>query len=199
MTSGSAREGTTNSEAGSSGWYERVSRELVHDGFNKVYVDEITSPDGGILSREVVASNDVVAVVPVYEDGMVVLIRHYRHPVGTYLLEIPAGKLDVDGEDPADAAQRELAEEVGLRANRLDRLTTIEGSAGMTNERTTIYLGSGLTEVPRPLGYQPQGEEADMEIVRMPLDAAVSAVRDGTISDAKTVVGLLFAEASVRR
>lgn len=182
----------------SGGWYERQSRELVHDGYQKVYVDQITAPDGSVLSREVVQTDDVVAVVPIYDDGMVVLIRHYRHPVGTYLLEIPAGKLDVDGEDPTDAAQRELAEEVGLRARDLDELTTIENSAGMTNERTTIYVGRGLTEAPRPAGFTLTGEEADMEIVRMPLEAAVAAVHAGTISDAKTVVGLLLAAGRTR-
>ena len=175
------------------GWFDRVDRDVVHDGWLRVTRDRVRSPDGTVVDREVVHTDDAAAVVPVMDDGTVVLLRQYRHPIGGYLLEIPAGKCDVAGEDPADVARRELREEAGLGVGDLRLLTTFVNSAGMTGERTTVFLGTGIHEVERPEDFVAEAEEADLEIVRLPLDAAVAAVRDGTITDAKTVIGLLLA------
>lgn len=174
-------------------WFEVKSSRVVHDGWSRVRVDEVAMPDGSVSDREVVEHTSAVAVVPLMDDGTVVLLRQYRHAVGGYLLEIPAGILDVEAEPEPDAAQRELAEEVGLRAGRLDHLTTFWNSAGWCDERTHVYLGRELVEAERPDGFVLEAEEADMEVVRLPLDDAVAAVRDGSITDAKTVVGLLMA------
>lgn len=175
------------------GWFETLDSRVVHDGFSTVRVDRVRMPDGKESDREVVEHDDAVAVVPLFDDGTVVLLRQYRHPVGRYLLEVPAGKLDVEGEPAADAARRELAEEVGLAAGRLDHLTTFHNSAGWCDERTHLYLGRDLSATDRPDGFELEHEEADMEVVRIPLDDALDGISRGEITDAKTVLGLLLA------
>lgn len=174
-------------------WFERLQRETVYEGYSTVHRDRIRFPSGEEGVREVVEHMDAVAVVPVMDDGSVLLLKQYRHPVERYVLEIPAGKLDVEGEPPAEAARRELREEIGHDAERLEHLTTFLNSAGWNTERTAVYLGTALVEADAPEGFEPEGEEADMEIVRLPLADAVAEVRRGSIVDAKTVIGLLLA------
>ena len=175
------------------GWFETLDSRVVHDGWSTVRVDRVRMPDGDEAEREVVEHMSAVAVVPLFADGHVALLRQYRHAVGRYLLEIPAGVLDVEGEPEPDAAQRELAEEMGLRAERLDHLVTFENSAGWCDERTHVFLGRDLVEAAAPEGFEAQHEEADMEVVRLPLDEAVDGITRGEVTDAKTVVGLLLA------
>lgn len=182
----------------STSWYETIASETVYEGFSTLRIDRVRTPGGEEVEREVVEHVSAVAVVPLLDDGSVILLRQYRHPIGRYVLEIPAGILDVDGEDEADAAQRELEEEIGHRADRLERLTRFENSSGWTDETTTIFRGTGLREVGLPDGFTPEGEEADMEVVRLPLDAAVAEVRAGHITDAKTVIGLLLTDPRAR-
>lgn len=175
--------------------YEVTGTELVYDGrISRIRLDEVTMPGGGRASREVAEHLDAVAAVPVDDSGHVVLVRQYRHPVGRYLLEIPAGLLDVDGEDPADAARRELVEETGLDAADWTPLGTFWNSAGWSDERTTVYLASRLSPAPLPPGFTPEHEESDMEVVRLPFADAVSMAAAGDITDAKTLVGLLLAD-----
>lgn len=177
-----------------SGWFETVSSERPYEGgFFSVRSDEVRMPDGGTARRDVVEHTGAVAVVPIMDDGTVVLLRQYRHPIGGYAIEIPAGKLDVDGEDVAGAAQRELAEEIGHHAGRLDKLLTFHNSVGWTDEVTHLFVGRDLEGVDRPSGFEAKGEEADMEILRLPMDACLEMIADGSITDAKTVIGLLRA------
>lgn len=179
-----------------SGWFETVSSEHPYaGGFFQVRADEITMPDGGTARREVVEHNGAVAVVPLMDDGTVVLLRQYRHALGTYVIEIPAGKLDVDGEEPEEAANRELVEEIGHRAGKLTHLSSFHNSVGWTDEVTHVWMGTQLEGAERPAGFTASGEEADMELLRWPMDVALEAVRDGTITDAKTIIGLLGASA----
>lgn len=176
-----------------SAWFETVSsRVLLDRDFVRVREDELEGADGERLRRDVLEVDDAVAVLPLFEDGTVVFVRQYRHPLGASLLEIPAGKLDVPGEDAESAARRELAEEVGLAADRLDHLLTFANSAGGSTERTHVYRATGLAPVPAPEGFEPEAEEAHMEVIRLPLAEAVQAVRDGVIVDAKTVIALLL-------
>lgn len=174
-------------------WFERLARETVYEGYSTVHRDRVRFPSGEEGIREVVEHLDAVAVVPVMEDGSVLLLRQYRHPHERYVLEIPAGKRDVDGEPPEDAARRELREEVGHDAGRLEHLITFLNSAGWSTEATAVYLGTELTESEAAEGFEPHGEEAEMEIVRIPLDDAVAEAKAGAIVDAKTVIGLLLA------
>jgi 8-oxo-dGDP phosphatase len=179
--------------------YEVESSEVAHDGhLSRIRVDTVRMPDGETAEREIVEHPDAVAVVPVHSDGRVVLLRQYRHPVGGSLLEIPAGKLDVDGEDPADAIRRELLEETGLVADELVELVSFHNSSGWTDECTTLYLARGLHEADRPEDFTPKAEEADMEVLLMPLAEAVDMAVRGEITDAKTLVGLLLVDRGER-
>lgn len=175
------------------------SSHRAYDGvLSHVRVDQVRMPDGGVVSREVVEHPDAVAVVPLEADGTVVLLRQYRHPVGQLVLEVPAGILDVAEEERADAARRELAEEAGLAAGTLEELVRFHNSAGWTDEATTIYLATDLQAVDAPDGFVADAEEADMEVVRLPLTAAVAMVARGAVTDAKTVIGLLLAAHRLR-
>lgn len=150
------------------------------------------APDGTAYERDVVRDKRVVAVVPLLDDGhTVVLVRQYRGPIDAWMTEIPAGLCDVEGEDdPEVTAQRELAEEVGLEADHLHLLARIHPSAGLTDCFEHLYLGTGLREV----GVDRQGpEEQHMEIVHLSLHDVPGLIAAGTLTDAKTLVGLLAA------
>ncbi len=183
--------GTT---SGAAAW-QVVGSEVHWEGYSTVRTDTIVLPGGGTGQREVVEHQPAVAVVPLTPDGDVVLLRQYRHALQRYVLEVPAGGVDEDDDGPEQAAQRELAEEVGRRAGRLVHLTRFDNSVGWCTEYTDVYLATDLVEVPPPADFAPVGEEADMEVVLLPLDVAVAAVHNGTITDSKTVIGLLLASA----
>lgn len=174
-------------------WYEVTASEVAYEGYSTVRRDTLRMPDGTTAVREYLEHDDAVAMVPVMSDGSVLLLKQYRHPLRRYLLEIPAGKLDEVGEPREDAALRELVEEVGYTAARLDELTRFHNSAGWTDETTTIYLASELRPQQPPDDFTPAGEEADMEVVRIPFGDAVDQARTGSITDAKTILGLLLA------
>jgi 8-oxo-dGDP phosphatase len=148
----------------------------------------VEGPDGSHHEREVVHHQGAVGVVPLHDDGTVTLVHQYRAAVGAALWEIPAGLRDVEGEPTDETARRELAEEVGLRAARLDHLLTFHNSPGFSDEAVVVYLATGLSEVPDD---RQSIEEQHMLVERLPLDEALAMVDDGRISDAKTVIGLL--------
>jgi 8-oxo-dGDP phosphatase len=174
-------------------WFDTRSTRTVHEGFSTVRIETVATPDGGVVEREVVEHANAVAVVPLNAAGEVLLLKHYRQPVRSYMLEVPAGKMDVDGEVPEATAQRELQEEIHHRASSFRHLTTFHNSAGWTTERTHVFLGTGLTAAPPPDGFEPDAEEADMEVVALPFGVALDRVRRGELTDAKTVIGILLA------
>lgn len=150
------------------------------------------APDGTTFERDVIRDHRVVAMVPVLDDGAtVLLVRQYRPPVDRWMLEIPAGLCDIAGEDdPEVTARRELVEEVGRQAGRLDLLATMHQSAGVSDEHALIYLARDLVEG----ADDRQGvEEAHMTVEPFALADTDRAIADGTITDAKTQVGLLRA------
>lgn len=155
-----------------------------------VRVDTVAMPGGGSAKREVVDHGQAVAVVAVDESGRVVLIEQYRHPLRRRLWEIPAGLMDVVGEPPLAAAQRELVEEAGLEAENWSVLVDLAPSPGFCNEAIRIYLATGLREVPAPAALD---EEADIRQFRVLLEDAVRAVMRGDIVNATAVAGLLAA------
>lgn len=177
--------------------FRHLDDELVHEGFVvSLFRSTFAAPDGTTFVRDVVRHPGAVSVVPVREDGTVVLVRQFRAAVDDMVLEIPAGKRDVAGEPPERTAARELAEEVGLVAARLELLATFHNSIGFSDERSLVYLGTGLGAAPTDR----QGiEEAYLEVVEMPLSAAVAEVHAGRITDAKTVIGLTMAAARLGR
>jgi len=179
--------------------YATAASEHAYRGFSSVRIDTVVGPDGSRFSREVVEHPDAVAIVAIDEAGRVALVEQYRQPLGERLLELPAGTLDVEGEAEVAAAHRELAEEVGLAASRLEPLGTIWNSAGWSDERTHLYLARDLRAVAAPEGFVATGEEADLDVHWVPLDELVARALDGGVTDAKTVVGALRAAAVMRR
>lgn len=158
-----------------------------------VAVAQVEGPDGEQHQRDVLHHPGAVAVVPLHDDGSVTLVNQYRVALGRGLWEIPAGLRDVDGEPPVETAQRELIEEAGLEAARLDHLAMFHNSPGHSDEIVHIYLGTGLADV----DDDRQGtEEQHMLVARLPLELALQMIDDGRITDAKTVIGLLRAAAT---
>ncbi|WP_257902401.1 NUDIX domain-containing protein [Saccharothrix obliqua] len=173
--------------------FTTVSTRDVHLGrVVALRVDEVAMPGGGTARREVVEHLGAVAVAAVDDDGHVTLIHQYRHPLGKRLWELPAGLLDAAGEQPVDAARRELAEEVGLAAAEWSTLVDVAASPGFTDEVVRVFLARGLSEVER----QHMGEEeADLETRRVPLDEAVRMALAGEIVNGAAVAGVLAAQA----
>lgn len=180
-----------NSEAA---WFETLQQHVVYEGYSTVRLDEVLTPDGVIVEREVVARQDAAGVVAVTRDDQIILVRQYRHAVGSYMLEIPAGKVDVVGETVREAVMRELQEEALHTVDELHHLTTFQNSVGWTNERTYLFYASHARSTPAPLNFRAEAEEAHMEIVLLDFDEAVFAVEMQVIRDAKTALGILLAE-----
>lgn len=178
-------------------WYETTGTREVYRGRVRVRVDDVAGPDGEVLEREIVEATDSVVVVALV-DGDVVLVRQYRQAAGRALLELPAGVRDVEGEDAEQVAARELAEETGLGGGELSTLGTFWSSPGWTTERVTVVLARGVRPVGTPSGFEATGEERHMEVVRLPLDVAVDAVRDGVVADGASAIGLLLVDGTLR-
>ena len=179
--------------------YEVVKSEERYRGrIFSVVADEVTMADGSVASRDVVMKLGAVGVVAVDEDGHVVLVRQYRHAVRQYLWELPAGLVDVAGEDLVDTARRELAEETDLTASRVEHLLDLHLSPGFTNETIRLFLARDLSEVPHGDRHARVDEEADLQVRRLPLAEAVTMVLRGEITNAAAVAGLLAAAAVLR-
>lgn len=173
--------------------FDVVSSRDVHVGrILALRVDEVVMPGGTTARREVVEHLGAVAVCALDGDGAVTLIRQYRHPVGDRLWELPAGLLDVEGEEPVAAARRELAEEAGLAARRWETLVDVAASPGFTDEVVRVFLARDLSVAYRDVHGD---EEADLVVRTVPLDEAVRMALDGEIVNATTVSGLLAAQA----
>jgi ADP-ribose pyrophosphatase len=147
-------------------------------------VDTVQLPNGVTIDLETIRHPGAAAVVPVKDDGMVVLIRQFRHAAGGFIYEIPAGKL-YPGEDPLNCASRELEEEVGYRASSFELLSSIFTAPGFADEVIHIYKATGLTK-----GRQQLDQDEVLEVIEMPLDQTIRRIQDGTIRDGKTIVGL---------
>lgn len=146
------------------------------------------SPDGHEFERDIVHHPGAVGVVPVVDEGTaVLLVRQYRAPFGRELLEIPAGLRDVAGEPPEETARRELVEEVGMRAGRIEKVCAFLNSPGFCDEVVHVFVAFDLEACDRDL----QGiEESHMTVEKVSLDEVPARIRNGEIVDAKTVIGL---------
>lgn len=149
-----------------------------------VNVDTVTLPNGLTVNLEVVRHPGAAAVVPLKDDGTVFLIRQFRHAAGGFIYEIPAGKLN-PGEDPAACAARELEEEIGYRAGKLELLSSILTAPGFTDEVIHVYKATGLTT-----GRQQLDRDEVLDVIEMPLQEAMRMIETGAIRDAKSIVGL---------
>ncbi len=150
----------------------------------------VVDPEGHTLTRDVVRHPGAVAVVPMLGDD-VLLLRQWRAATGREVLEIPAGKRDVDGEDPEATAARELEEEIGRRPGRLTKLAEFYNSPGFCDEYTHLYLATELSEAAPRHGVT--AEELHMAVEPHPLDGTLGLIAAGRLVDAKSIVGLLLA------
>jgi ADP-ribose pyrophosphatase len=166
-----------------------VAGERVYDGgLLKVHRDTVRLPDGTQAYREYIRHPGAVAVVALFDDGTVLLERQFRYPNAREFIEIPAGKLE-PGEPHLDTAQRELLEETGYVAAEWTRLCVIHTAIGYTDEAIELFLARNLTQKERKLDA---GEF--LETLKVPFDEAIAMIRDGRISDVKTIVGLLWVD-----
>ncbi|MBE4716839.1 NUDIX hydrolase [Pseudarthrobacter sp. AB1] len=154
------------------------------------------SETGESLTRDYIDHPGAVAVLPMNDAGEVLLIRQYRHPVGMDLWEIPAGLLDVEGEEFVAGAARELAEEADLAAGEWNVLVDFFNSPGSSSEAIRIYLARGLTEVPHHERHERTDEEAEIEFHWIALDDAVASVLEGRLHNPSAVVGILAVAAA---
>lgn len=167
----------------------RLASKLVYDGkMLKVRSDTVRLPDGGTAEREFIDHPGAVAVIALTDAGELVMERQYRYPLGRDMIEIPAGKID-PGEDPLATAQRELKEETGYTAAHWRHVATIHIAIAYSNERIEIYLAKDL----RHEGAKLDDEEF-LEVFTLSPAAALAWVREGKITDSKTVAGLFWAE-----
>ncbi|MDT7042448.1 NUDIX hydrolase [Candidatus Nitronereus thalassa] len=147
-------------------------------------LETVTLPNGATAELELITHPGASAVVPLKDNQTVVMIRQYRHAVGGYIYEIPAGKLH-PGEDPRDCAMREVEEEIGYKVGTLEPLLSFFTTPGFTDEIIHIFIGKDL--VP---GTQDLGDDEVLEIIEMPLEKTIELINDGTIKDGKTIIAL---------
>jgi len=175
----------------------QLDSRRIHTGrVVRLDVDTVRFPDGSTGQLELIRHPGAAAIVPCASDPpgadpTILLIRQYRYATGGQLWEIPAGTLD-PGEDPEACARRELMEETGVTAARLQRLTSIWTTPGFTNEVIHVYLATGLTT-----GEPSRERDEFIEVVPQPLSRVLALIRDGEIRDAKTVVAILYMAAFV--
>lgn len=167
-----------------------TENETIETVFRGVKFDverrRVPTGDGGTALREVVLHPGAVVVLPILDDGRIVMIRNHRFAVGETLWELCAGTLE-EGESPAETAARELVEETGYRAERLEPLTTFYTSPGICDERMYAFVAKGLTEVGQELE---EGERIEVEVVRY--ERVLEMVASGDVQDAKSMVALLL-------
>ena len=161
------------------------SREIFRGRVFDVAVDTIREGDK-TYQREIVHHPGSAVIVPVFEDGTVALVRQYRHPAVRYLLEAPAGTLR-RGEVPEDGAARELEEELGFVAGRLEKLSEFFISPGFCEEKMWVFLATDLAETQQQLD-----DDEVIELVRIPFSQALSMITTGEIEDAKTIIAIML-------
>jgi ADP-ribose pyrophosphatase len=186
---GAAEGGAARSEvAGAPRGRGVVDSQILFTGpIFQVARDQLREESGARIVRDVVLHPGGAGCLPLFDDGRVALVRQYRHPAGGELLEIPAGRIEA-GETPEQTAERELEQEIGVRAARLEKLTEFYSTPGFCQEKLYVYLATGLTP-----GEQQLDHDEVIEIVHLPLAEALRMAREGEIEDAKTMIALLMA------
>ncbi|MFC7819002.1 MULTISPECIES: NUDIX domain-containing protein [unclassified Streptomyces] len=171
-------------------WEVRGSETPFRGKKTSVRTDEVVMPDGSVASRDYQVHPGSVAVLALDDEGRVIVIRQYRHPVREKLWEIPAGLLDVPGENPLHAAQRELYEEAHVKAEDWRVLTDVYTTPGGCDEAVRIFLARDLSEAEGER-FEVEDEEADMELARVPVADLVRGVLAGDLHNNCLVVGVL--------
>jgi ADP-ribose pyrophosphatase len=171
-----------------------ISSNLIHDGkVVHLYVDTLQLPNGNTARRETVRHSGAVAIVPLDDDGNVILVRQYRHAASRALLEIPAGTLN-QGEDPDQCAIRELQEEAGYKPGKLQKIGGIFVAPGYSTEFIHLYLATDLTASRLDMDV-----DEFIEVQHMPLSEVLGRIRSGEIPDAKTICAVFLAKDLISR
>lgn len=165
-----------------------------YDGaFLKVQRDQVELPNGGPATREYIRHPGAVVILPLFEDGTLLLERQFRYPLNQVFIEFPAGKID-PGEDPLACAQRELREETGYTASRWRFVCTIHNAIAYSDEHLDLFIAQGLTPGPSTLD---EGEF--LEVVTAPLADLMMWIREGKVTDVKTIIGAFWLEKLARK
>jgi 8-oxo-dGDP phosphatase len=175
-------------------WAVLNHQVLARGGVCDFVEDTVVTPQGELMTRQYTLHPGAVGVIAWDEDDRIAVVLQYRHPVAHRLVEPPAGLLDQGGEDYLAAAQRELAEEVGLAASDWRVLVDLFTTPGATQEAVRIYLARGLSSVPAPEGFVAESEEAVMEMAWAPRSEVVAAVLAGRVQNPVLVAGVLAVE-----
>jgi ADP-ribose pyrophosphatase len=164
-----------------------ISTKRIYDGkILNLRVDEVLLPNNKTSQREIIEHNGAVAMVAVNDDNELLLVKQYRKAVEEVIIEIPAGKLELN-EDPDECAIRELIEETGFKPNKITRMFDLSTSPGFCTEIIHIYLAEDLEE-----SFLECDDDEFIEVVKMNIDEAVNMISTGEITDSKTIAGLLY-------
>lgn len=164
-----------------------MSSEKIYNGkMINLRVDTVELPGHKYQKREIVEHPGAVAVVAVTENKEIIIIKQFRKPIEEVLWEVPAGKLEL-GEDPKDCAVRELKEETGYEADKIEFLNSFYTSPGFSNEKIYLYLATGIKE-----GDPNPDEDEYVEVFKISIDEALCMIKDGSIKDSKTITGILL-------
>ena len=165
----------------------RIDGGMVYDGhFLKVQRDTIELPDGKRTAREYILHPGAVVILPLLDDGKVLLERQFRYPLHDVFIEFPAGKID-PGEDPLDCAKRELVEETGYTATDWQFVSTIHNAIAYSDEHLDLYLARGLKQ-----GEQKLDDGEFLELFTATIDELLQWVREGKVTDVKTIIGAFW-------
>ena len=174
------------------------STEVFSGKIIRVTNDDILLPDGKPATREVVRHRGAVCVVPVTDEGEILIVKQYRYPFEKVLIEIPAGKLDSAEEDPLEAAKRELKEETGVITEKIEYMGKYYGSPAILDEVIHMYLATGIDFSEKALS-QSLDEDEFVDVESIPVDELVEMIMSGEISDGKTQAAVLRAALRLNR
>ena len=178
-------------------WRVKETRKLARGYVSSFIEEDIYTPTGDVMTRQWTSHPGSVAIMALDEQDRLAMLQHYRHPVAAKCWEFPAGLLDIAGEDPLDAAKRELAEEAQLKAEQWNVVVDWYVNPGASQEQARIFLAQGLSKTELPAGFELLDEEADMKLSWVPFDAVMQGVLAGRINNPSVVIGC-FAVAQAR-
>lgn len=176
-------------------YYEKTLKtdDIYKGNIIKVQHLTVSLPNGKEATRDIVLHPGASVVIPINENGELYMVKQFRKPLDLTTLELPAGKLDSAGEDPKVCAERELMEETGLRAEKIEHLISIHTTPGFCNEVIHMYTATGLTQ-----GEACTDEDEFLDVEKIHVSKLVNMILEHKITDAKTIIGVLLAERLIR-